>query len=145
MKAATKTNPIHPAGATAGHNSQARGEIIRKVGNEIDGLESQVAAIQAEIRTIKQKRVKGDLKMKIIDFNIARRMLSLEGADRDELLGTVREVFDAMGIGDQLDWVEAQDRLEAKAEPPSEQDKLDESKAAGKGPVGKPQAKKKAA
>src|SRR3546814_10647644 len=61
------------------------------------------------MRELKQTRIKGDLGMKIADFNAAYRLYKLEDDDRDTFLDAIRETFEALGIGQQLDWLKAAD------------------------------------
>lgn len=88
-----------------GHNAKARAEIIRQTMVELDDLEAQRKSIGEDIRKLKATKIKGDLGMKIGDFNIAYRLYQLESKDRDRLLDSVRECFDALEIGHQVDWV----------------------------------------
>ena len=93
-------------------NSADRKRIINDVINEINAKEATVAELRAEIRRVKQTRIKGDLGMKIGDFNAALRLSKLEADDRDEFLDTLRETFLAQGVGFQTNWV---DQAEAAA------------------------------
>lgn len=45
--------------------------------------------------------------MKIADFAAVYRLYKLEGDDRDAALDAIREGFKALGIGEQLDFVDA--------------------------------------
>lgn len=97
-------------GPGKGHNSAPRKKIIRDACSEITSLEAERKAIGEQIRTIKTVKIKGELGLKIGDFNVALRLYQLEGADRDQLLDTVRETFEALGVGEQLDWITASQR-----------------------------------
>ena len=101
---------------TDGSNSEARGPQIKAACAKIVEFEEKIAALSGELKAFRQKAVKADLGMKIGDFNIALRLYKLEGDDRDQLLATVRETFEALGVGDQLNWVEAAERMTAGAE-----------------------------
>lgn len=103
-------------------NTAVRKDIIMSVIKEVSSLEAQRKSIGEEIRSIKQTKIKGDLGMKIGDFNVAMRLYSLEGDDRDELLDTIHETFDALGMGEQLDWVAASNRLTSGASVEVEED-----------------------
>ena len=92
-------------------NSQARDAMIVSTIKELDALDVEKQAISDKIREIKMSNIKGTLGMKIADFNIARRLHALEGGDRDELLSTVQETFAALGVGQQLDWIKAAERV----------------------------------
>ncbi len=103
---AKQLNPGNGAGA--GHNSAARPAQITKVIEELSGLEAKRKVIGAQIRELKQTKIKGDLGMKIVDFNAAYRLYQLEDEDRRAYLETLQETFQALGIGEQLDWLIAQ-------------------------------------
>ena len=103
-----------------GHNAQIRKRIINDVVREIANLEAKRKEISEEIRTIKQKKIKGDLDMKIADFNAVMRLYSLESEDRDKYLSTLQETFDALGVGDQLDFIAAAERASGANEAAAE-------------------------
>jgi len=117
----------------AGHNSGARSQTIQDVCRRLTALESERKAISDDIRSLKQTEIKGNLGMKISDFNVALRLYQLEGDDRDELLSTVRETFEALGIGEQLDWLKADERSRSRTTEPV--DEAGEKAAADAGPV----------
>lgn len=125
-----------------GHNSApatvaARREIILDVCRDVAGLEADRKVIGEKIRTIKAKKIKGDLGMKIEDFNIAFRLWGLEGRARDELLAAVRELFDAQDVGEQLDWITAAER--AASAGVEHVDEGAEAAAVDRGPVSETQ------
>lgn len=95
------------ASTTEGHNSKARAKTIKEAIREIAALESERQSISEQIREIKQVRIKGDLDMKIADFNAAMRLYKLEDEARDTFLDTLRETFEALGLGKQLDFIDA--------------------------------------
>lgn len=88
-------------------NSAARADTIRKACRQIIELEEQRKEIGAAISNVKNTLVKGDLGMKLADFNIALRLYKLEGDDRDELFDTLKETFEALGVGEQLGFLDA--------------------------------------
>lgn len=108
-----------PEEETRKHNAAARAATIRKVCAEVTALELECASIREEIRKIKQTKIKGDLGMKLSDFNAALRLYSLEDKDRDEYFDTLRETFEALQKGAQLDFLDgmrsARPRTEAVA------------------------------
>jgi len=77
-----------------------RAELIRGCVAEINRLQAEKDSIGEQIREVKA-RVKGELDMKISDFNVALRLAKLENDDRDGMLDTIRECFLALGIGEQ--------------------------------------------
>ncbi len=99
-----------PADATAQHNSKDRKRIINEAIGEIATLAAQRKAISEQIASIKAEKIKGHLGMKIADFNAAYRLSQLEGEDRDEFFDTLRETFEALGEGGQLDFIDAMKR-----------------------------------
>lgn len=105
-----KANGEGQDATTVQHNSKARKEIISSVCSELHALESEKASINEQIAELKNKRIKGDLGMKVSDFNFAYRAYKLEGKDRALLLDTMRETFEALGIGEQLDFITASQR-----------------------------------
>lgn len=124
------------SGTTAGHNSKVRADIIRSVCREVEDLEAKRDEINTEIRDIMHKRIKGDLGMKIGDFNAMRRVYSMEDERRDNYLDTLREGFEALGAGEQLDFLKVQERIDSRpADPPAaETEKAKEKTAAAKKP-----------
>lgn len=97
----------------------------------ISALEGERKSIGEDIRSVKNKLIKGELKMKIGDFNVAMRLYNLEGEDRNELLDTIHETFNALGIGDQLDWLKASEKVQAGASVTVEGDGEGEEPEAG--------------
>jgi len=98
---------------TTGHNTKARAAAIRKAIREITKLEKERSAISEQIASVKETMVRGDLGMKISDFNAALRVYRLEGEDRAQFLDTLKETFDALGEGDQLDFIDTLKKTEA--------------------------------
>jgi len=117
----------------SGHNSNARKNTIQEACRDITALEAERKAVSDKITALKQKTIKADLGMKVSDFNIALRLYKLEGEDRDELLRTVRETFEALGVGEQLDWLEADERATNRTT--EKDDSAGEKGAAGAGSV----------
>jgi hypothetical protein len=88
-------------------NSAARAETIRNACRQITELEGTRREASEAIRNVKKTLIKGDLDMKISDFNIALRLYQLEGEDRDQLFDTLKETFAALGQGQQLGFLDA--------------------------------------
>src|SRR5258708_30539262 len=97
-----------------GHNAKARKTIIRDVMRQLDDLEGQIATLQAERTKIRNTRIKGDLGMKVANFNVLRRFRALEEEDRADLFDVLREGFKALAIGVQSSFL---DPLDAVTEP----------------------------
>lgn len=84
-----------------------RHAVIRDVCKSLAELQAQKDEITTRIRNLKNERIKGDLGMKVSDFNTAYRWYLLEQDDRDTLIDTMRECFEALGVGEQLSFVAA--------------------------------------
>jgi hypothetical protein len=94
-------------------NSAARADLIREAVRWLAGRESEVQAINADIREYRTRHIKGELGFKLSDWAAIYRVSQLEPEDRDALLDTLREGFAAIGIGQTVDWVDA-----ARSTPP---------------------------
>jgi hypothetical protein len=88
-------------------NSGARADLIRSAVRWIAEREAEVKTLNTEIREYKATHIKGDLGFKLADWNAVYRVSQLDVEDRDALLDTVREGFQALGIGGIVDWVAA--------------------------------------
>lgn len=95
--------------ASAARKSNRR-ETIRTVGAEIAGLKAQRKAINEQISELVNQVVKGDLGWTIKDFDRAYSLAKLEDDKKDKAFDVLREVFDALGVGDQLSWLDAVDK-----------------------------------
>ena len=96
-------------------NVGIRKDILLKAMKEIVAKEDEMGTLRAELHEIKNKKIKGDLGMKIADFNILKRAYKLEDKDRDQFMDTLREGWAALGIGGQLDFISALDPAEPTA------------------------------
>lgn len=92
---------------TALHNQPDRKDAILDVCRRIENLEGEISALQEDKRNLKNEVIKGQLGMKVSDFNVAYRMYKLEQEHRDTMLDTMRECFQALGIGGQLNFLDA--------------------------------------
>ncbi len=106
--------PAEEAGTIA--NFGARRDTIRAAVNWIAERQAEVKALNAEIAEYKQKHIKGDLGFKLADFNAIYRVSQLEVEDRDKLLDTLREGFEALGIGEQASFLDAMETTLDKIE-----------------------------
>jgi predicted nuclease with TOPRIM domain len=97
---------------TALHNQPDRAAAIQDVCRRLENLEGEISALQEDRRNLKNEVVKGKLGLKLSDFNVAYRLYKLEGDDRDTMLDTMRECFEALGVGGQLDWIKAAEAAE---------------------------------
>jgi hypothetical protein len=90
-------------------NSDARAALIVQICKALDDLEAQRDRISAEIRELRNTKIKGELDMKLSDFAFVRRLYKLEDNDRTRLFTTLHEGFNALGVGDQLSFMTALD------------------------------------
>lgn len=104
---------------TRKHNAKARRGQIKSVFQRLQALEDKRKEIGDEIRSLLNSEVKGDLGFKISDFKASYRLYLLEGDARDEMLDTLHECFDSLGLGEQLDWIQLAERV--KNRPADEQ------------------------
>lgn len=107
--------------ATTGHNAKARAAQIKKAFKDMERLDGQIADLRADQTKIKDA-IKNDLGMKKGDFMAAYRMAQMDADNRDALLDTCRECFDAMGLGDQLDFEQVARRIEEREAAPETED-----------------------
>jgi hypothetical protein len=90
-------------------NSAARADTIRAAARWLSDREAEVKSLRQEIAEYKAKHIKGDLGFKLSDWNTLYRLYGLEGDDRDKLIDTIREGFEALGIGEQGSFMDAMD------------------------------------
>jgi hypothetical protein len=109
--------PQENPSANKQNNSSARRQVILDVCADLASLEARRGEITEEISSLKSQRIKGDLGMKISDFNAAYRLYRLEDADRDIFLDTLRETFEALGVGGQLDFIKAGEKAGKAGKP----------------------------
>jgi len=103
-----------------GDNSKpARAEIIRSIKAELDEIE--IAKGELSLRAKKAKgRIKAELGEKVADFNVLIRFVDLEEDPRSELNRLLKEGFAALGIGQQMNFMDAIDPPPAAPEPAAE-------------------------
>lgn len=102
-------------GPSEQHNSAARADTIRAAVRYIANAQAEIKALREDLNEYKQKHIKGDLGMKLSDFAAVYRVSQLEVEDRDKLLDTLREGFAALGLGGQLNWLDATEGERADA------------------------------
>lgn len=107
-----------------GHNSKTveakpeltpdeRDERIRKAKNDIRALEVKRNGYREEANGVSKKitqifgELKADLDMQRNDLEFAFRLIDLEEGKRGSTLETLRKCFNAVGIGQQLDFITA--------------------------------------
>ena len=96
-------------------NSAARAEIIREAHETITEYEKQIGGLKAEIKAVVETRIVAGLGMKKRDFAFARKLVELDHEERDTLQDSIREVFSALGVGMQLNWLDAAEGERADA------------------------------
>lgn len=98
-----------PDAAPALSNSKARHETIRTAMRKVAELEAERREIGAEIKTVKQTLIKGQLGFELEDWKMLQRLYDVDQERRDKTIDTLREGFAALGIGEQLDFVKTLD------------------------------------
>ncbi len=96
-------------------NSSARSEIIREAHETISDYEKQIDGLKAEIKAVVETRIVAGLGMKKRDFALARKLVALDHDERDHLQDSIRECFAALGVGQQLNWLDATEGERADA------------------------------
>ena len=96
------------------HNMEARSGTIQSVFRELSAIDNEAKKINQRRSELLNTKIKGDLGMKIGDFRAAYRLYQLEDDDRDEMLDTLKECFGALGKGEQLDFLKAAERKQAR-------------------------------
>jgi hypothetical protein len=107
-------------GAVPLSNSAARHEVIRRAMREVSQLEAKRKAINADIKEVKNRLIKGDLGYQLEDWKLLQRFYDSEQAQRDATIDTLREGFAALNIGEQLNWVATVEASKRPAPPPGE-------------------------
>jgi len=98
-------------------NSAARTEIIREAVETIGEYERQIQGLKAEIKAVVETRIVAGLGMKKRDFAKARELAAMDQEERNGLQDTIRECFAALGVGMQLNWIDAAEDEHADAAP----------------------------
>ena len=94
-------------GAPVPATSAARAEIIREACQTCEEFERQIDGLKAEIKAVIETRIVAGLGMKKKDFALARKLYALDQSDRDGAFDAIRECFAALGVGEQLNWLDA--------------------------------------
>ena len=87
-----------------------RAGLIRAACEWLAAEEATVKALREGINEYKMRYIKGDLGFKMADFNAIYRVSKLKVEDRDKLIDTLREGFEALGIGEQGSFLGALDK-----------------------------------
>lgn len=124
------------------HNMEFRTGTIQTVCAELDRMDEEIFDLNEVRKAYRHKHIKGDLQMKIGDFDAFRRSYNMEEERRNEFLDALREGFTALNGKDgakQLDWIEADKRIKAKTKAQAkaaQESEGAEADAADAGPVG---------
>lgn len=97
------------------HNSAARAEIIRETCETVEELDRQIEGIKAERKAVVETRIVAGLGMKTKNFNAAYKLFQMDQGERDELQDTIRECFAALGVGQQINWLDAAEGVSGAA------------------------------
>lgn len=106
-----------------GHNSEQaeRDKLIKQAHRKVEEFDKKIKALSSEKSAYKHEVIKGKLGMKIADFDASHRLSKLDPDDRAIFLATIHETFTALGVGDQLDWLEAAKRADQIVEEEEEE------------------------
>lgn len=99
---------------TAGHNLANRRKLIRDFIRSLVEIDAAMQPYKDQRKDI-MKRVKDDLNMNAAQFKVAVKLAQMEQVERDEVADTIREVFEALGMGQQSNFIPV---LETVAPPP---------------------------
>lgn len=125
------TNKEHQARS----NSAMRTDVLRECATHMRRIQSARAILNEDASGVRERLRNINVDPKAWLFSL--RIIDMEdAAARDAFLDTVRETFDSMGEGGQLDWVKTQERHTGR-----NTEKVDEGAekdATKEGPVGKP-------
>lgn len=88
-------------------NSAARAVTIREVCESVAEYDRQIDGIKAERKALIETRIVAELNMKKAHFAAAYKLYNMDNDDRDELQDAIRECFSALGVGHQLNWLDA--------------------------------------
>lgn len=88
-------------------NSEARHETIREVCESVAEFDRQIDGIKAERKALIETRIVAELGMKAKHFTAAYKLYQLDQDERDEMQDAIRECFAALGVGQQLNWLDA--------------------------------------
>ncbi len=108
-------NGAEEEGRRPAHNSAARASIIRETCETIGEFDRQIAGIKAERKAIIETRIVADLGMKKGHFATAYKLYQLDQGVRDELQDAISECFAALGIGMQVNWLDAAEGVSGAA------------------------------
>lgn len=93
-----------------GPNSKAQMGQIKSIFRRLQDIEERRAlsnkAFSKERSDIVNKEVKGDLGMQMEDFNLSYRLHKLSGEKLNSCLSTMRLCFNAIGLGEMVNFVE---------------------------------------
>lgn len=89
-------------------------EAIEDAGEHLNGADEEERT-PAEKKAVIETRIVADLGMKKKHFAAAYKLYQLDQGVRDELQDTIRECFAALGIGMQVNWLDAADQAEGHA------------------------------
>ena len=99
-----------PDDATRQHNIGNRRTVLQQCCAEIDRLETEAASLREKVKGVNKqigdtyRRIKSELGISRENAELVRRIVALEDEERDEALDQVKEVYEALRPGEQLDF-----------------------------------------
>ena len=91
-------------------NSAVRAQLIREACEEVGEFDRQISGLKAERKAVIETKIVAGLGMKKAHFAAAYKLHQMDQGDRDALQDTIREVFASLGVGVQLNWLDAADQ-----------------------------------
>jgi len=117
---------LNPESAVDQHSVANRATVIRDAANAMADIRAKRKELNEHAAEVR-KRVK-DMNIRTEAFDAAVRALETEQQQRDAYWDSMHECFNALGIGDQLDWEKVQQRLD---DPATTTDDLPKTNGAG--------------
>jgi septal ring factor EnvC (AmiA/AmiB activator) len=113
LKGSGDDAPTDEAPAAATLSVKYRQDRIRKAHKEISALETEIEGLKARTKGLNKsigdvfRKIESHLGIKRKDLQAIRRLISLEDDDRAETEDSLRECYEALRPGEQLDWLKA--------------------------------------
>ena len=96
------------------HNLDFRTSTIQAACRELDKMEEEIKELNDAKSAYRNKYIKGDLQMKLGDFDAMRRIYNMAEDRQGEYLDALREGFKALGVEGQLDWIKIDERIDSR-------------------------------
>ena len=98
------------------HNSKARKQIIRECADEMRGIKAQRKELSEQASDIRERLRNAGIDVK--SFEAALRLVDMDDSEaRNVFMDGLSEAWEAIGIGGQLDWIDAAEKAEEDVRP----------------------------